>query len=86
MFSIFFSNLELQPEEDGFFDEAKFTLSKRGKFKLVDNQYELIKHRGVKDATYWVCTQRIKLNCKGKCYTKTFNGRQLVKHIAKHNH
>lgn len=84
-FSIF-ANLDSRPDECGFLSEAKFTISKKGRYKLVDNQYELNKHRMVKDATYWVCTQRIKLNCKGKCYTKPFNGRQMVKHIAQHNH
>lgn len=85
-FFLFIQFIDLSPVAFGFLGEAQFTLSKKGRYKLVDNQYELIKHHTARGATYWVCTQRIKLNCKGKCYTKPFNGRQMVKHIAEHNH
>lgn len=78
--------LDMRSDDDGFLDEAKFTLTKMGKYKLIDNQYELVKHHTAKKTTYWMCTKRIKLKCKGKCYTKTIDGRQMIKRIAKHNH
>lgn len=83
-FVMFF--LDVDPRALGFYAEAKFTLSNRGKYKLLDDRYELLKHHTAKGATYWMCAQRIKLNCKGKCYTKAFNGHHMIKHIANHNH
>lgn len=70
----------------GYHDEATFTLSNQGTYKLVCNDNEFTRHRLCSDgSTYWVCSRR-KRNCKAKAHTKQFGSVEMVKYIGEHCH
>lgn len=69
-----------------FNDEAVFTMSTRGRFKLVHNGFEYFQGRVTKDVTYWRCKDRIHNRCKGKAITQNVGSKEVVKSYGIHNH
>lgn len=74
-----------------FDDFASFTISSRGKLKLIRNgfDYDESGYMMRKQATSWRCgrSHSIKgLRCNSKAITKEINGIQMIKVIGKHTH
>lgn len=71
-----------------FKDEATFTMTSRGHFKLLHGGFEFIKNginkRG--DLTYWHCSTKYKSHCKGKAQTRRIDTREMVRASGVHNH
>lgn len=75
----------------GFDEEATFTLSNRGQFKLIHrsfgyNKMSVSMQSGI---TTWRCALNQSypdLKCKAKAYTKQFGSLQKVKIIGDHTH
>lgn len=68
----------------GFFDEATFTVSNKGKSKLMHNGFGYVKHTASRfDVTYWRCEFR---SCRGKAQTKNNGTKHFVKLTGIHNH
>lgn len=76
---------------EGFDEEATFTLSMRGQFKLVHGGFGYNKmcasiSSGI---TTWRCALNQSyphLKCRAKCYTRQFGVLQKVKQIGEHTH
>lgn len=85
-FKIFrFSDIE------GFDEEACFTLSMRGQFKLVHSGYGYTKMcvSSMSGITTWRCALNQSyphLKCRAKCYTRQVGIFQKVKQIGDHTH
>lgn len=70
----------------GFNEEALFTVTERGYFKLIHEGYEYTKDRIKNDVTFWRCFRRRPLNCLAKARTRQINERNMVAITAPHNH
>lgn len=68
-----------------FPEEATFTLSKKGHFKLINNGFCYIKFMKSKNLTRWRCS-KYALECKAKAITKKINSIEMVKVYNPHNH
>lgn len=68
-------------------DEATFTMTRAGKFKLLQGGYEFTKMKSnLQGHTIWKCSQKSRLRCKGKAKTQQIDGREMVKLYDIHNH
>lgn len=68
-----------------FPEQATFTLSKKGHFKLMNNGFCYLKFKKSKYLTRWRCSKYAS-ECKGKAVTKKINSIEMVKVYNPHNH
>lgn len=76
---------------EGYIEEACFTLSARGQFKLVHMGYGYTKMcvSSVTGITTWRCASNgsyPELKCRAKCYTRQVGVLQRVKSVGDHTH
>lgn len=68
-------------------DEATFTMSLRGNFKLMYKGYEYIKRfDNLQGETNWRCCESRWEQCKGKAKTKQIGLKHMVTSYRSHNH
>lgn len=75
----------------GFIEEATFTLSNRGQFKLIHDGYgyNKVNFSNASGITTWRCSlnQTYRdLKCYAKAYTKQVGSIQKVKKLGEHTH
>lgn len=68
------------------YEEAVFTMSKKGKSKLVKNGYMFVRLHESKGKGLWECTERRNHKCRGKARTMLINLKQMVQFYCDHNH
>lgn len=70
-----------------FKDEATFTMTKKGRLKLLHEGFEFTKHKTNKlGITFWECSKTRRFYCKGKARTSQIDGKEVVKLYGVHNH
>lgn len=69
-----------------FPDEAIFSLTNRGHFKLMHEGFEYIKNHTTNTTTFWRCVQNRWKYCKGKARSKQIGQLQMVAAYDAHNH
>lgn len=72
--------------ETDFKDEATFTISRMGHFKLAHDGFTYLKLRKVNDSTRWRCSRYHYSKCRGKAITQKINSVEMVKAYGTHNH
>lgn len=70
----------------GFTEEAIFTMSNHGRFKLVHDDKEYWKISKNNETSYWICSKYAKTGCKAKARTRRFGQKEMVKFCNEHNH
>lgn len=63
-------------------------MTKKGNYKLLAGGFEFLKHYTSKqgDTTYWDCSKKHQLGCRGRAHTKQVGTKQMVKFLGTHNH
>lgn len=69
-----------------FHEEATFTMTSRGRFKLICDKFEYTKSHSNENTTFWRCVQARRNYCKAKAMTRQFGPKQMVKTYDEHNH
>lgn len=72
-----------------FTQEATYTMTIFGKFKLIDSktgfEYHQTSRGGAKERT-WECSKRRRMRCKGKARTCKIGSKEMAYFYDKHNH
>lgn len=75
-----------------FTDEAVFTMTSRGRFKLVHNGYEYTERTGARyakrqeETKSWRCIRNRRYYCKGKAITRQIGSKQMIHVYGEHDH
>lgn len=69
-----------------FNEEAVFTMSLRGRFKLLAHGFEFFQSKRKSGITYWRCAECNRLKCRGKAQSRQIGPKNMVKLYGEHNH
>lgn len=70
-----------------FNEEAIFTRTAKGNFKLSHEGFQYTRHTtNKKDLTYWECVRKRRYNCRGRAQTRLIDGIEMAKFYGTHNH
>lgn len=70
-----------------FTEEAEFTLSRAGQFKLTHQNHGFYKHSVKPNGeTFWRCDKYRIRNCKVKAFTFKVGSKEMVKVFGSHMH
>lgn len=69
-----------------YIHEAIFTMTIRGKTKLLHDGYEYTKTDARNGVTYWVCTKARNQYCRGKAKSRQIGLREMMTPYSDHNH